>query len=880
MPKLMDFGLALRVDENDLRITSDGMVVGTPVYMAPEQACDEHYQICPATDFYSIGCILYELFCGDPPFTGNNAVMIMVAQAKDKPKPFKPLPEFSEAMRLKPIIDCLLEKEPDQRYETAADFRAALRKQFLIRDGQSFGLQALRNENDTVFDVRKDEEMPFFSSDLARKPYHNILPDLEHCNYNYSVMSLRPPTFVGRSSAKHVLNQYLKDVYQCRQTAVTLVTGKPGVGKTRFLESFAQDCYRQGSASSLVVDGSVCKEFKFAFYRALFARLLLKTLTPQQVDQSLCRFLQTNNKKERHLVILKEIFQAELEDRVPSMERMNEVFLPVFSILTRNRPLLLILDNLTPDQFRETWAIAQELTSRPSMRLPILICMINTTINDIPTDTELAFGNNSALWLRRGISLDPLSNSDMHTLVTQSLSISEELAGFIENMSSGLPQIAVNLARQWQLAGFLEPTRAGYVSKQPQDKLPIPRIVHEAILKQINLAFDEYPQKSWAPVAAISALFGESFTPKLLSSALSHIPTSRELISHNMFISLALAGGVLKTLDEMTLAFGNPLMRDALLAVLQPYEVQDYHYAIAQARMDAPQSFENDQKIAAHLELAQRYYEAYIAYRKLARQSILHGDLSLARDCIEHAKEALKQHLGFIDARTPEIVDLWFIEAEIAIDADELDKAKQFLQWLEYSGEFSEVPEKQAQWMALNARLYAIYGKSDESRKWLEMALEQLRMIQEPLTHEQLEIKFLVLGVQIQYHADVNTEFIETARQLNDVLYVSRAFLVIARRCMVSGDMSRTMRILNMAIDTAHRHGDLRTEAQALYLMSQTQKDIPEVRLKTLYEALKCFEKLAAFKDLACVHQDIAQILMNGAPDEARIHAHWSELIA
>lgn len=77
MPKLMDFGLALCANENDVRITTDGMVVGTPIYMAPEQACDEHYQICPATDFYSIGCILYELFCGEPPFTGNNAVMIL-----------------------------------------------------------------------------------------------------------------------------------------------------------------------------------------------------------------------------------------------------------------------------------------------------------------------------------------------------------------------------------------------------------------------------------------------------------------------------------------------------------------------------------------------------------------------------------------------------------------------------------------------------------------------------------------------------------------------------------------------------------------------------------------------------------------------------------
>ncbi len=113
-PKLMDFGLALRADENDMRITCDGMVVGTPIYMAPEQACDEHYQICPATDFYGIGCILYELFCGVPPFSGANAVAVMVAQAKEPPRKFTPLPEFAEAIRLSNILDRLFEKMPDR----------------------------------------------------------------------------------------------------------------------------------------------------------------------------------------------------------------------------------------------------------------------------------------------------------------------------------------------------------------------------------------------------------------------------------------------------------------------------------------------------------------------------------------------------------------------------------------------------------------------------------------------------------------------------------------------------------------------------------------------------------------------------------------------
>ncbi len=77
-----DFGIARAAQEGDeQKLTQTGMALGTPVYMAPEQAAGE--KVGPTADLYSLGCMLYEMLAGEAPFTGKNSMAIMARHAME-----------------------------------------------------------------------------------------------------------------------------------------------------------------------------------------------------------------------------------------------------------------------------------------------------------------------------------------------------------------------------------------------------------------------------------------------------------------------------------------------------------------------------------------------------------------------------------------------------------------------------------------------------------------------------------------------------------------------------------------------------------------------------------------------------------------------------
>jgi eukaryotic-like serine/threonine-protein kinase len=121
-----DFGIALAASRSDggTRMTETGMSLGTPHYMAPEQAMGER-EITPKADIYALGCVLYEMLTAEPPFVGATAQAIIARVMTEEPRSLtlqrKSIPPHVEA-----AVERALEKLPADRFATAAEFADAL----------------------------------------------------------------------------------------------------------------------------------------------------------------------------------------------------------------------------------------------------------------------------------------------------------------------------------------------------------------------------------------------------------------------------------------------------------------------------------------------------------------------------------------------------------------------------------------------------------------------------------------------------------------------------------------------------------------------------------------------------------------------------------
>ena len=126
---ISDFGIARAITRavGEESLTGTGMIVGTPGYMSPEQAAGER-DIDGRADIYALGCMLYEMLTGGPPFGGKSAAVI-VAHHMTTPAPSVRLSRSTAPPALDAVIQRAMAKAPSDRYGTAAELVRALRRE-------------------------------------------------------------------------------------------------------------------------------------------------------------------------------------------------------------------------------------------------------------------------------------------------------------------------------------------------------------------------------------------------------------------------------------------------------------------------------------------------------------------------------------------------------------------------------------------------------------------------------------------------------------------------------------------------------------------------------------------------------------------------------
>lgn len=119
--KLTDFGLARAAE--DVKLTRTGFVAGSPLYMSPEQARGE--EVDSRADLFSLGSVLYEATTGTPPFEGKTPLVVLRRVADETPPPLREV-NAEVPYWFSDIVERLLEKNPEKRYQTAAEVAEAL----------------------------------------------------------------------------------------------------------------------------------------------------------------------------------------------------------------------------------------------------------------------------------------------------------------------------------------------------------------------------------------------------------------------------------------------------------------------------------------------------------------------------------------------------------------------------------------------------------------------------------------------------------------------------------------------------------------------------------------------------------------------------------
>ena len=118
-----DFGVARAVSEVQEKLTATGMSVGTPTYMSPEQASGDK-AIDGRSDIFALGCVLYEMVAGEPPFKGPTPQVTLMLRFMGPPRPLRPMVPVTE--HVEAAIIRALAKDPAERFATALEFADAL----------------------------------------------------------------------------------------------------------------------------------------------------------------------------------------------------------------------------------------------------------------------------------------------------------------------------------------------------------------------------------------------------------------------------------------------------------------------------------------------------------------------------------------------------------------------------------------------------------------------------------------------------------------------------------------------------------------------------------------------------------------------------------
>ena len=461
--KIGDFGLAVSSERS--RLTQEGMMVGTPFYMPPEQATGG--EVTPQADLYSLGATLYEMVTGRPPFVGETFEAV-IGQHLNTPPVAPTWHNPNVPASLESLILRLLEKDPNKRPSSASEVGQAL----------------------ASIDVRAVREPP--SGEGATSPSGQD-PIYRHA-------------FVGREAELRRLKAAF-DGAMSGEGALTMVVGEPGIGKTTLTEQLATyvalrdgmtlvgHCYEEGSLSLPYL----------AFVEAMRSYVLDR-------DAEALRDELGSGASDVARIVSEVGERLEVEASAPGEpeEDRYRLFQAVTSFL-RNaaavQPLLIVLEDLH-DADRGTL----EMLTHVARNLSGARLMIVGTYRDVEVDRAHALSGALAE-LRRVSSFDRVGLRGLTADEVQRMmagiagrDVAWGTSEAVHRQTEGNPLFVQEVLRYLVEEGTLAPSGSGRLKRETPPEMRIPEGLRDVIGKRLSRLSDECNR-----VLGIAAVIGRDF---------------------------------------------------------------------------------------------------------------------------------------------------------------------------------------------------------------------------------------------------------------------------------------------------------------------------------------------------------------------------------
>ena len=648
--KVVDFGLA-RLGEapGDVALTGQGVVLGTPAYMSPEQI--QGTAVDHRADLYALGCMAYEMLLGRRPFERDSVQAMLFAHLTE------PLPaprDLNPDVVLPPALDGLLVQLMARR---AQDRPAGAARVLEILDEVMAGLP-VDGSSPVAAPVATNElasPTVVMSAWEAASPWADTIAPGARAGGRPAAGAL-----VGRSEEQRALWDTLGSLVRTHRPQVVLLTGAPGTGKTELAEWLVEQAAAQGgvkvavgrhlegglaplqavcdiAATLLGVSDASDEELGRRIAAAVpgagaseqgedAARFFLRLLRPELDPETSLPPLEADAQRAYLLANLRRLIYSRAGDQ----------------------PLLLVVEDLhwADETTRQIVAELAESLGRE----PAPVALIATAREEIAAEGgalgRLAEPHRARRqpWLSL-LRLAPLSREDTVALARRQMEVTDKLADTIHRLSNGNPQLVIQLTEYLREADLVRRTSAGWALGSSVDASTIlPPDLRQLQAMRVERVLSRQPDPALARrVLEQAAVLGVRLPLDLLAVALAESGEKLDPATLEEVLDGLLAQEVLRlddAADDVALSFPDELVREAVVATLgMTLRARRVHAAAARAktRHFGETLPRHARAVAEHHRRARSHRAALDLFLVAARTALRQANAREAIECFEAA---------------------------------------------------------------------------------------------------------------------------------------------------------------------------------------------------------------------------------------------------